>query len=165
MEPRIITREPSTLFGSLIHTRHGTCHEEVHSFWSRARGEGTIAKMTRRAGVPFVFGACFGTCSGCGAAMEPEGGKFAYIIGWEAAKGQHRPDGMVEMALPGGTYAVFSLQGTEKEMQDQISAIYGSWLPESAWELSDTPVLEKYGQEWTGERGSSMELWLPVRKA
>jgi AraC family transcriptional regulator len=164
MEPRIVDKEPSALFGSLIHTRHGTCHGEVTAFWERARREGTIGKMVRKAGVPYVFGACFGTCEGCGAAMEGDSARFAYVIGWEASKGDRLPDGMVEMALPGGTYAVFALEGGEREMQDAISRIYGSWLPESSWELADTPVLEKYGSEWTGGRESSMELWLPVRK-
>ena len=163
VEPRICEREPWPLFGTLIHTRHGACKKEVAGLWARARRDTRIGEIARAAGADSMYGACFGVCDGCGTTLETDEEQFPYIIGWEARKGDRLPDGLVEMTIPGGTYAVFTVEGNEADIQNAIDRIYGTWLPASSRELSDSPVLEKYGTDWTGSQGSSMEIWLPIR--
>lgn len=164
MEPRIHERTPFALYGSLIYTRHGMCHDEVAAFWTRAREEQKIGEQARIASVESLYGVCFGTCAGCGAAMETGEERFAYLIGWQSRPGEPLPAGMMEIAVPGGTYAVFTIHGGEKGMQDALNRIYGHWLRKSGFELSDSPVLEKYGMDWDGGEDRSMELWLPIRR-
>ncbi len=163
MEPRICERSPFTLFGELIHTSHGACKTETAGLWARERESRGIGERARKAGAQSIYGVCFGACDGCGTKLEEDSEKFPYNIGWEARKGDCAPAGLVEMTVPGGKYAVFAVEGGGKEIQDAVSRIYGSWLPASSHELSDSPVLEKYPADWTGAQGSSMEIWLPLK--
>ncbi len=162
MEPRICERSPFTLFGELIHTSHGACKTETAGLWAKERESRAIGGRARKEGAKSIYGVCFGVCDGCGVNPEGNSEKFPYLIGWEAKKGASVPSGLVEMTVPGGKYAVFTVEGG-KEIQDAVSRIYGSWLPASSHELSDSPVLEKYPADWTGARGASMEIWLPVK--
>ncbi len=163
MEPRIYERSRFTLFGELIHTSHGACKTETAGLWARERESRGIGERARKTGARSIFGVCFGACDGCGTKLEEDSEKFPYIIGWEAGNGDCVPAGLVEMTVPGGKYAVFTVEGGGEEIQGAVSRIYGSWLPASSYELSDSPVLEKYPTDWTGAQGSSMEIWLPVK--
>ena len=163
MEPAIVERRPFTLFGELIHTRRGACKKEVAGFWARERGKERIGGLARASGAESVYGVCFGVCDGCGTGLEPDSEAFPYLIGWEAAEGARAPEGLVEMSIPGGKYAVFAVEGDLADIEKAVNRIYGSWLPASSRELSDSPVLEKYCTNWTGARGQSMEIWLPIK--
>jgi AraC family transcriptional regulator len=163
MNPRFEQKSRFNLYGNLIHTRHGSCKAEVHGFWARMHGDGHLDKLARKAEADAIYGVCFGVCDGCGSAIEEDAEQFPYLIGWEAAEGSPLPEGLVEMSVPGGKYAVFTVEGDDREIQRTIDRIYGSWLPASSHELADSPVLEKYGIDWTGKEGSVMEIWLPIK--
>jgi AraC family transcriptional regulator len=163
MEPVMRGKSPFTLFGELIHTSHGACKIDTAGLWARERESRAISARARKEGAESLYGVCFGLCDGCG--LNPEGGpdKFPYLIGWEAREGAPVPAGLVEMKVPGGKYAVFTIEGGGKDIHEAVSSIYGSWLPGSSFELSDSPVLEKYPADWTGSPDSTMEIWLPVK--
>ena len=163
VKPNIMERYPFTLIGEVIHTRHGACKKEVAGFWARERAKVRIGGLAQAAGASSVFGVCFGACDGCGTGLEPDSEAFPYLIGWEAEKGAAVPDGLVEMTIPGGRYARFVVEGGLADIEKAVNLIYGAWLPASSCELSDSPVLERYDMGWTGSRGQSMEIWLPIR--
>jgi AraC family transcriptional regulator len=162
MEPSFVERGSFRLVGQLIHTSHGTCKKEVHGLWARERADERIKAFAGRAGADSIFGVCFGACDGCGTSLEADSEAFPYLIGWEAEEGAPVPEGCVAMTIPGGKYAVFTVDGNAGDIDRAVNTIYGTWLPATSHELSDSPVLEKYGRAWKGARGS-MEIWLPIR--
>jgi AraC family transcriptional regulator len=162
MEPIFVERKALTLFGELIHTKHAACKKEVAGLWMKERASQRIGELARHAGADSVYGVCFGACEGCGTSHSEDSEVFPYLIGWEAGEGAQPPQGLVEMTIPGGKFAVFTVRGGGKDIENVMNSIYGSWLPASGRTLSDSPVLEKYGPEWKGDRGA-MEIWLPVK--
>jgi AraC family transcriptional regulator len=163
MVPHIINASAFTIYGTLIHTTHGACREEVAGLWARERGDGKVGELARRAGRSSVYGVCFGACEGCGPRLETDSEAFPYLVGWEAGEGLSLPEGLVEMKVPASSYAIFRVDGGEEEIGKAVEAIYGEWLPASSMELADSPVLEKYSIDWTGAPGEGMEIWLPVK--
>ncbi|HVO40043.1 MAG TPA: AraC family transcriptional regulator [Spirochaetia bacterium] len=161
MEPSFIEKRPFTLVGELIHTSHGVCKEDVHGLWAKERADDRIRAFAGKAAADSIFGVCFGACDGCGTSLKADSELFPYLIGWEADDGLQVPEGFVRMAIPGGKYAVFTVEGDTKDIDRAVNRIYGTWLPASGHELSDSPVLERYGPAWNGARGT-MEIWLPI---
>jgi AraC family transcriptional regulator len=163
MFAKIVESKGFTIHGTLIHTTHGACRREVAGLWARERAEEGVGESARLPGADSVFGVCFGACEGCGPRLEADGEAFPYLVGREAGEGSSPPDGLVEMKVPGGRYAVFEIEGGDEAIGRAVEAIYGRWLPESAMDLADSPVLEKYAAGWTGGPGENMEIWLPVK--
>jgi AraC family transcriptional regulator len=110
-----------------------------------------------------VYGVCFGACEGRCSEAGADTEAFPYLIGWEATPGVS-PEGLVEMKVQAGTFAVFSVTGDAGKIQEAVQAIYGEWLPSSGKDLADAPTLEKYAVDWKGANGDCMEIWLPVQE-
>jgi AraC family transcriptional regulator len=163
MIARLTRIEPFKILGSLIHTTHGSCKREVAALW--AREEERAAEAARTGGEEAVFGLCFGACDGCcGSAEEGGGESFPYLVGWKAAASAAAPDGLVEMEVAGGLYALFAVEGGDAQIAAAMEGIYSEWLPSSSFDPADAPVLERY--ELAGRAGSSerMEIWLPLKE-
>jgi predicted transcriptional regulator YdeE len=41
--------------------------------------------------------------------------------------------------------------------------IYGTWLPNTNYELADSPELERYDSRWLSGDKPEMELWIPIK--
>lgn len=75
------------------------------------------------------------------------------------------PDGMNTLIIPGGQYAVFRYKGKPSEAQATYQYIYGSWIPNSEYDLDDRPHFALMGEKYKGEDAESEEeLWIPLKR-
>jgi AraC family transcriptional regulator len=75
------------------------------------------------------------------------------------------PDGMESYVLAGGEYAVFSYKGRASEASQTFHYIFGTWLPDSGYELDHREHFEILDERYKNEQpDSEEEIWIPVRK-
>ena len=75
------------------------------------------------------------------------------------------PSGMEMHDLAGGKYAVFIHQGTTNTFYKTSQYIFGTWLPQSDYELDDRAHFEIMGDKYLGpdNPNSEEEVWIPVK--
>src|SRR6478735_5956132 len=74
------------------------------------------------------------------------------------------PEGMETLEIPGGLYAVFLYQGSSAAAPQTFQYIFGSWLPNSEFELDNRPHFEVLGEKYkTNSPDSEEEIWIPVK--
>lgn len=76
------------------------------------------------------------------------------------------PDGLDSYSLPGGDYAVFVHRGPASTFPETAGHVYGTWLPNSPYELDDRPHFAAMGPQYRpDDPEAEEELWIPIRKA
>lgn len=82
----------------------------------------------------------------------------------EVSEFDNVPSGMETFTLQGGLYAVFLYKGSSTD-STIFQYIYGTWLPNSAYELDNRPHFEILGDKYkNADPDSEEEIWIPVRK-
>lgn len=77
---------------------------------------------------------------------------------------QDVPDEMETLDLPAGQYAVFLYRGLAKDFGQLLAYIFGTWLPQSAYELDNRPQFELLGDGYKrNDPSSEEEVWIPIR--
>ncbi|QNK63487.1 GyrI-like domain-containing protein [Pedobacter sp. PAMC26386] len=73
------------------------------------------------------------------------------------------PDGFDFFNLPKGLYAVFNYIGLNTDTSI-FQYIFGTWLPNSIYELEDRPHFEVLGDKYkNNDPTSEEEIWIPIR--
>lgn len=73
------------------------------------------------------------------------------------------PTDMETFTLSGGLYAVFDYMGSSK-YSSIFQYIYGSWLPNSEYDLDDRPHFEVIGEKYkNNDPSSEEEIWIPIK--
>lgn len=73
------------------------------------------------------------------------------------------PDEMETFILKSGLYTVFHYQGLSTDNRIFIH-IFGTWLPNSIYELDDRPHFEILGDKYkNGDPNSEEDIWIPIR--
>ena len=94
-----------------------------------------------------------------------DAGNIEYISGVEVSDFSHVPAELSRLRIPEQRYAVFS-------QPDHISTIRQTWftilnegLPESGYQSTGGPEIERYGEEFNPQTGTGgFEIWIPIRK-
>ncbi len=74
------------------------------------------------------------------------------------------PVGMEVLLIPAGLYAVFHYKGSPADASDFFRAIFGTWMPQSAYELDDRPHFEILGDKYKNNDPESEEdVYIPIR--
>lgn len=73
------------------------------------------------------------------------------------------PENMETFTLPGGLYAAFDYKGLNTD--DSIfQYIFGTWLPNSDYDLDDRPHFEVLGEQYrNNDPASEEEIWIPIK--
>ena len=67
------------------------------------------------------------------------------------------------LILPAGQYAVFNYKGLNTDPAI-FQYIYGTWIPESEYELDERPHFEVLGDKYkNNDPESEEEIWIPIR--
>lgn len=75
------------------------------------------------------------------------------------------PNDMERLIIPNGKYAVFEYKGKPSEAEPTHRYIYGSWLPNSDYEMDSRPYFALMGEKYRGENpDSEEEFWIPIRR-
>ena len=73
------------------------------------------------------------------------------------------PDEMETFIVKGGLYAVFHYQGLSTDNRIFIY-IYGTWLPNSNYDLDHRPIFEILGDQYkNGDPNSEEDIYIPIR--
>ncbi|MGB3588666.1 MAG: GyrI-like domain-containing protein, partial [Tunicatimonas sp.] len=73
------------------------------------------------------------------------------------------PNKMEKLTISTGLYAVFTYQGKSSEFTQFYQNIYGSWLPNSGYQLNDRPHFALMGEKYrNNDSNSEEETWIPV---
>lgn len=74
------------------------------------------------------------------------------------------PEGLEQLVIPRGQYAVFHYKGNPSEAAKTFQYIYGVWLPGSEYEMDDRPYFALMGEKYKGEHpDSEEEFWVPIK--
>ncbi len=95
---------------------------------------------------------------------EDEGtGRRGLFVGVAVARAAPAPLPLVFLALPGGEYVLYRLQGTEIG-SDWPRAIHDEWLPAAGLASRLPLAVEVYGPDFHGpdDPASVLEVWVPV---
>lgn len=75
------------------------------------------------------------------------------------------PKDMEALTIPAGTYAVFLYKGLAQNFGQTAQYIFGTWLPQSEYELDNRPHFEIMGPAYRhDDPNAEEEIWVPVRK-
>lgn len=75
------------------------------------------------------------------------------------------PEGLEELIIPEGLYAVFNYKGRAMEAQKAYQYILGQWLPNSEYGIDDRPHFSKMGDKYKNDSpDSEEELWVPIKE-
>lgn len=73
------------------------------------------------------------------------------------------PTDMETFVLKGGLYAVFDYQGLSTD-NSIFQFIFGTWLPNSNYDLDDRPHFEVLGSKYkNNDPTSEEEIWVPIK--
>jgi len=155
MQPRILTIPDKKLVGNnkVMSLSNNHTAELWQSFMPRRRevvgrvnGEMISMQVYRE---PINFGD-----------LSQEFEKWAVV---EVCDFEQVPEGMSTYILNGGLYAVFDYKGLSTDSSIFIY-IFGTWLPNSDYELDDRPHFEVLGDKYrNGDPDSEEEIWIPVK--
>ncbi|MFN7116228.1 MAG: GyrI-like domain-containing protein [Saprospiraceae bacterium] len=74
------------------------------------------------------------------------------------------PEGMELLTVPAGTYAVFVHHEPAHTFPQTSQYIFGTWLPQSAYELDQRPHFEVMTPQYQPQDEQAQEeIWVPVR--
>jgi AraC family transcriptional regulator len=89
--------------------------------------------------------------------------KFDKWAAVEVSDFDHVPAEMETFTLEGGLYAVFHYQGLSTDNSIFIY-IFGTWLPNSEYELDARPHFEVLGEKYkNGDPNSEEDIWIPIK--
>lgn len=81
----------------------------------------------------------------------------------EVSDFENIPKEMETFKLKGGLYAVFDYKGSSND-QSIFLYIFGSWLPNSDYNLDDRPHFEVLGDKYkNNDPTSEEEIWIPIK--
>jgi len=86
---------------------------------------------------------------------------------WAAVEVEHGndiPENMEALTLAGGLYAVFLYKGLPANYAATFRYIFGTWFPQSDYEVDDRPHFEVLGEKYSNTSPESEEeIWIPIK--
>ena len=74
------------------------------------------------------------------------------------------PPEMELLTVEEGLYAVFHYKGLPENGEVAFRYIFGTWLPQSEYELDDRPHFEILGEKYkNNDPASEEDIWIPVK--
>jgi AraC family transcriptional regulator len=82
----------------------------------------------------------------------------------EVTSFENIPADMETFTLPGGLYAVFEYKGSSTD-PSIFQYIFGTWLPNSDYQLDNRPHFELLGNKYkNNDPNSEEEIWIPIQR-
>ncbi|HEX2855765.1 MAG TPA: GyrI-like domain-containing protein [Opitutaceae bacterium] len=91
--------------------------------------------------------------------------ELVYLAGQSVPPRTPAPTGTAIWRLPARTYAIFRHRGPVVRIDETLGYIYGTWLPNSDYELAGDFSIERYDESFCdGGEKSQFEILIPVKK-
>jgi AraC family transcriptional regulator len=83
----------------------------------------------------------------------------------EVSNADSLPEGLEQLKVPVGKYAVFLHKGPSSDFHMTASHIFGRWLPTSGYTLDHRPHFEVMGEKYLGHLhpDSEEEVYIPIK--
>ncbi|MDI6944425.1 MULTISPECIES: AraC family transcriptional regulator [Microbacterium] len=95
-----------------------------------------------------------------------EGSELTYLHGVAISDDVDAPDDLDAIAVPAGSWAVFTSDGPHpKALQDMWAATAAEWFPSNPWRLRPGPSIVAVLEHDAAFTQARCELWLPVERA
>lgn len=98
-----------------------------------------------------------------GVSTQNEDGELSYVCAAEVTRFNGLPKGLVKIAVPPATYAVFEHKDHITTLQQTYVAIWNDWFAASGKTPAEAPGIERHNPTFdprTGEGG--VTIWVPV---
>lgn len=157
-EARFEVLAPKKLVGlkAAMSLAHNTTAELWRRFMPRRH------EITNRATNDYVSLQVYGTT---GPEMFAPGTQFEKWALVEVADHDAIPEGMERYDLHGGLYAVFVHEGPASAAPATFGYIFGTWLPQSGYELDDRPHFEVLPEGYDPmDPNAREEVWIPLKR-
>jgi len=160
MKPRYETRRDFYVIGLGKTFERGKTEEIGNLLWPRLIKR--FDEIPNKLGKDGEFYVTYGICNEIWKENQIQD-QFNYYAGVEVEKGSVPPEGMELLHVPEQKCAVFVHQGGIKELSLTNQYIWGTWLPQSGYELAPASDLEVYPADFRPEKSdASLELWVPL---
>ncbi len=148
--PRIVDQPALTLVGITQHYRAGD-NAGIPDQWRRF--EPHMGRVEHE-----VRGVSYGVVYNVDAANN-----FDYLCGVEVTATGHVPANWIELAVPAGTYAVFTHAGPVSTIQETFGRIWNGGLADAGVRQAGGPVLERYDERFDPRTGlGGFDILVPV---
>ncbi|MFC5972177.1 GyrI-like domain-containing protein [Halomarina salina] len=147
-EPAMRSRDAFTVVG--LGYRGANEDGEISALWAR------VTDYTDEFAALATGDEWYGVCT----EVDESSGTVSYVAGVAAGPDATVPAEMEAADVPANEYAVFPV--TLADLESDLDAIYGEWLPEAAYRRADGPEFECYGSAFDGTPESEFEYFLPV---
>jgi len=155
--PKIVHRNTTRVFGISCHSTMN--NNVIPALWEE------FFKICKKIPNPLYEETALGVCYSISDDPTTPDTPFGYLAGVEVSAAETLPEGMEEITVPEGDYAVFEHIGALDNLHNTYNAIYGEWLPASGYEQSGDLDFELYGPHFRyGTAESVLEIWIPVKK-
>lgn len=156
MEPTFVETEERLVVG-LMASFNDETKNKIPELW-----QAFVPRMSEISGqVPGVtFGVCFP------AALGED--SFDYMAGVAVEEVADLPEGLVARVIPAHRYAVFTHtigdDSLHNDLQKTMQFIYGTWLPNSGFELARVPDFELYDERMDPQtQTGAFDIYVPVK--
>lgn len=157
MESRIETIKPKNLVG--MHMKMSLSNNRTSELWQRfmpLRG-----KVKNRVNSDFISMQVYEKNQENLFAPATQFEKWAVV---EVSTCEEVPDEMESYFLSGGKYAVFIHKGPAGAFPKTMQYIFGSWFPESGYELDDREHFEILPENYNPtDPEAREEVWIPIK--
>lgn len=152
MEPKIVKKDEFNVVGVKLRCKMGET-SDIPKLWGQLMGRmGDIEHLVGD-------GYSYGITTNYDEATD----MFDYVAAFKVSKAQDAPEGMVSLAIPAQTYAVFPC--TMPTIGETYDMIYKEWLPQSDYEHAYTSEYELYPPTFNpDDPDSQFEIYIPVKK-
>ncbi|MFV2143219.1 MULTISPECIES: AraC family transcriptional regulator [Isoptericola] len=97
---------------------------------------------------------------------SPEGTELTYLHGVAVSDGTPVPDDLDSIAVPAGTWAVFTTEGPHPQaLQEAYAATASEWFPSNPWRLRPGPSIVAVLEHDEDFTTATCEIWLPIERA
>jgi predicted transcriptional regulator YdeE len=150
MEPKFVEKGPIRLVGVIAFGKPETITPRLNDIWMNQ-----FMKFDDQLKPYSIDKAYYGAWIG-----DPEGNS-TYFAGMAVENLPEIPRGLEERILPAATYAVFDC--TVGTFGDAYGEVYGSWLPQSAYEYDIMAADFEFYPPDTATNQSPAQIFIPVK--
>lgn len=148
--PKIMTRDAFRVIGMSAQCSFGN-NAPIPPLWQALNAR--AAEFDERA-----LAAGYGVC--CDADGQ---GNFRYVAGFAGIANSPIPEGMDDVTIPAGKYAVFTHKGHIADFPKTVYSVWNKALPDAGLNPRQAPEFELYDQRFDVASGRGVvELWIPV---
>jgi len=155
LEPKIVLKDAFTVVGLEVITTQedNNTNFSIPKLWSRfiPRAQ-EIKSRAAAASLGLCISEGFDDC------------KFAYLACVEVSNADSIPEGMVARSVPASKYLVFTHKGSVDELGKTYDFIYGTYIPNSTYEIASMVDFELYDERFNpNSPDSELDIYIPIK--